>query len=109
MKLSVNIDEKTAEVNFGSLTFDSGKKIILDKGEVEEVRARLKLAKAEGKLCATDSLEPIAHDKEFFVTGAYVKGVKFGTKSLLVVTSIDSDTFCDGAECNDRVEKEYGL
>ena len=50
MKFSTTLSEDTGEVLFGHLIFDSGKKIILDKGEVKEVENRLILAKAEGKL-----------------------------------------------------------
>jgi len=55
MKFSITrvVDEdKTGKgkVAFGTLEFDSGKKILLDSGEVREFNKRLKLAKAEGKL-----------------------------------------------------------
>jgi len=54
-------------------------------------------------------METITNEKEFFVTGAFVQGVIIDGKKRLIVTNIEDDTFCDGEECNDRVEKEYSL
>ena len=50
MKYGTNIDKETKRVNFGYLTFDTGKKIILDSKECKEFEDRLKLAKAEGRI-----------------------------------------------------------
>ena len=51
----------------------------------------------------------LTHHKEFFTTGAYLYGVEINGHKLLVVSELEGDTFCEGNECNDRVEKEYGL
>ena len=50
MKLGTNVDVKTGKVNYGYLTFESGKKVILDAEEVKEVQQKLRIAKEEGKL-----------------------------------------------------------
>jgi len=49
MEFGTNIDEKTQKVNYGYLTFNSGKKILLDVGEVKEFEDQLRLARAGGK------------------------------------------------------------
>ncbi len=51
----------------------------------------------------------LTHHKEFFTTGAYLYGVKINGHKLLIVSELEADTYCEGEECNDRVEKEYGL
>ncbi len=65
MKLGKNINPETREVNFGHLTFETGKKIMLDPEEVKEFEARLLLATAEGNpysQIATDGLKFICPD-----------------------------------------------
>jgi hypothetical protein len=46
---------------------------------------------------------------EFYVTGAYAQGVEINGKMYLLITGAEEDIFCDGIECNERVEKEYGI
>lgn len=60
-------DTDPLEVAHYHLTFDSGKKLLLSREEGEELEARLKLAKAEGKMVqrkhycdALEALEALA-------------------------------------------------
>jgi hypothetical protein len=54
-------------------------------------------------------MKTLTNETEFFLTGAYAKGVEIDGKKYLIVTYIEDDTFCDGEECNDRIQKDYGL
>jgi len=56
MELAINHNEESGEINWGALTFNSGKKIILDAGETKEVLDKMKMAKVEGKSRAETSL-----------------------------------------------------
>ena len=55
------------------------------------------------------AMENITTDTEFYLTGAFAKGVTINGKRYLIVTQIEEDTFCDGEDCNERVLNEYGL
>lgn len=56
-----------------------------------------------------NKMKTLTNETEFFLTGAYAKGVEIDGKKYLIVTYIEDDTFCDGEECNDRIQKDYGL
>ena len=55
------------------------------------------------------TIKTLTHSKEFYLTGAYAKGVEIDGKTYLIVTQIEEDTFCSGDRVNSRVEREYGL
>ena len=54
MEFPININEDTQEVNFGTLIFQSGKKIMLSAEEVEELEDILQLTN-------------LTHNKEFYI------------------------------------------
>jgi len=108
MELAINKDEKTGLINFGFITFNSGKKVILTKEEVEEVLYKFEQKTSEGKIIGNTIHHETLID-EFYLTGAYATGIELGAKKYLLVTRIEDDIFCNGTECNNRIEKNYGL
>lgn len=52
---------------------------------------------------------PLTNEAEFYTSGAYLMGVMINGKKYLIVTKLETDTFCDGLNCDERMEQEYGL